>query len=65
MAEENKRTSRFGFISDVITELRKVTWPTPKETIYLTFIVLLLAAICGAVLGLFDMGLSKLVELIS
>ena len=65
MAEENKKSSRFGAVSEVITELKKVTWPTRKETVYLTFIVLLVAVICGAVLGLVDMGLSKLVELIS
>jgi preprotein translocase subunit SecE len=65
MAEENKKTSKPNAVSEVVAELRKVTWPTRKEIVYLTFIVLLLAAICGTVLGLFDMGLSWLVEQIS
>jgi len=65
MTEEVKKPSRFGAISEVFNELKKVSWPSRREIVYLTFIVLLVAAISGAVLGIFDMGLSKLVEIIS
>ncbi|MGH7301417.1 MAG: preprotein translocase subunit SecE, partial [Candidatus Rokuibacteriota bacterium] len=39
------------FVGDVISELRKVTWPTASETRYLTIVVAIVAAGVGAVLG--------------
>jgi len=57
-----RRPSRFRFISDTISEMRKVTWLTRRETAYLTGLVLLVAISAGIVLGLIDLGFSELVN---
>ena len=46
-------------------ELKKVTWPTKKDLINYTCIVLLFMVFMGVVIGLLDMGASKLVTAIS
>ena len=40
-----------GFIRDVVSELRKVTWPTRQEATRLTIIVLIVSVAIGAFLG--------------
>ncbi len=57
-----KRASRFSFIGDTIAELKKVTWLTRREALYLSGLVLLVAVSVGIVLGLLDLGLSEIVE---
>ena len=42
-------------------ELKKVTWPTKKDLINYTCIVLLFMVFMGVVIGLLDMGASRLV----
>jgi len=37
------RTNPFEFLQQVRTEVSKVTWPTRKETIITTFMVLLMS----------------------
>lgn len=46
-------------------ELKKVTWPTKKDLINYTCIVLVFMVFMGVVIGLLDMGASKLVTAIS
>ena len=43
-----------GWIDDIISELKKVTWPTREETAYLTMVVLIVAVSVGIVLGSID-----------
>jgi preprotein translocase subunit SecE len=43
-----------GFFRDVRSELRKVVWPTRRETLNLTAVVLALSAVVGAFLGAVD-----------
>ena len=62
LATPAKRPSRFRFITDTISEMRKVTWLTRRETAYLTGLVLLVAISAGIVLGLIDLGFSELVN---
>ena len=57
-----RRPSRFRFISDTISEMKKVTWLTRRETAYLTGLVLIVAISAGIVLGLIDLGFSSLVS---
>lgn len=45
-------------------ELRKVTWPTWKETRKATFAVLGFVAVMAVLLGLIDLGLSNLIKTI-
>ena len=40
---------------DIISELRKVTWPTMEETRYLTIVVVVVATAFGLLLGGVDM----------
>ena len=54
--------SRFRFIGETISELRKVVWLTRREAAYLTFLVLLVACAAGLLLGSFDYGFSALVD---
>jgi preprotein translocase subunit SecE len=44
----------FGLASEVTGELKKVTWPTRKETMYSTIVVIVTTIIASAFLGLFD-----------
>jgi preprotein translocase SecE subunit len=56
------RNNRVGrFIYDAYYELRyKVTWPTTREALNMTVAVLVICAILGAILSLFDLGLYNL-----
>lgn len=56
-----KKRSRFAFIGDIIGELRKVVWPSRRETLRLTAIVIGLCVVAGLVLGLLDYGFAELV----
>ncbi|MDY6904180.1 MAG: preprotein translocase subunit SecE [Thermodesulfobacteriota bacterium] len=52
------------FLREVRVELKKVTWPSRKQTIGSTAVVLLLVFVVGFFLGIVDMGLSGLVKMI-
>jgi len=56
--------SRFRFFGETIGELKKVTWLTRREIIYLTTLVLITAAIAGLVLGVLDFGFTRLIDVI-
>jgi len=47
-----------------VGELRKVTWPTPKEAWALTKIVLIVTVIMAAILGILDFAFSQLIGLL-
>jgi len=47
---------------DIISELRKVTWPTRKETANLTGVVIIVSLALGVVLGGADLLFGWLVE---
>lgn len=50
------------FIGDVISELRKVTWPTFSETRYLTLVVAVVAVAVGFLLGGVDIFFGWIIE---
>jgi len=52
------------FLREVKVELKKVAWPSKKQTIGSTAVVLILVFIIAAFLGIVDMGLSGLVRLV-
>jgi len=59
-AARPQKKSRFAAIGDVISELRKVVWPSRRETLRLSAIV---AAVCisiGLILGAIDYGFAEL-----
>lgn len=51
-----------GWISDIWSELRKVTWPTRDETAYLTMVVIVVAVAVGIVLGAIDVLFNEIVD---
>jgi len=55
-------SGRFRFIRDIIAELKKVTWLTRREAVYLTGLVLLVTVSVGIILGLLDLGLTGIVN---
>lgn len=52
------------FLREVKVELKKVTWPTRKQTVGSTIVVIVLVLIFSAFLGGIDIGLSSLVQLV-
>lgn len=42
------------FMHEAVTELSRVTWPTSKETVNATFIVVIMVLVTGMILGLVD-----------
>jgi preprotein translocase subunit SecE len=53
---------RFGrFVREVVAELRKVIWPTRKELVTYTAVVIVFVSIILTVVGLLDLGFAKAV----
>ncbi len=52
------------FFEESKVELKKVTWPTRKETIATCGAVLILVLVMSVFLGIVDMGVSSLVKFI-
>jgi preprotein translocase SecE subunit len=57
--DQMRRFRPVEFIQEVISELRKAVWPTRQETIRLTWVVLIIGALVGSILGLYDFTLSR------
>ena len=59
------RKNRFAnFFKEIYQELKKVNWPTREQLIKNTITVLTVCAIIGAIIWLFDWGLSALIGLL-
>lgn len=52
------------YVEDSKTELRKVSWPTPKETRKAVLAVLGFVTVMAIILGLVDFGLSALIKFV-
>lgn len=70
MAKADKKASRkqqnrvTRFFRETVGELRKVTWPTRREAINLTIVVLIVIALMSAFLGVLDFIYSRFFVLI-
>jgi preprotein translocase subunit SecE len=53
---------RFKFFRDIIAELKKVTWPTWRQTAYLTAVIIAVCLVVGLILGGLDFGLTQAVK---
>ena len=51
------------FLKEAKIELKKVTWPTPKQTLVSTSVVIVVVVIISVFLGIVDFGLSKIIRL--
>ena len=50
-----KKPNRIGkFFKDLISEVKKVVWPTPKQTINNTVIVIVCVIVVGIFIWVFD-----------
>ena len=54
----------FSYLKEVKTELFKVVWPTRKEALKMTFVVVIFSVLVALFLGAVDLGLNKLIEVI-
>jgi len=52
------------FVQEVREELHKVTWPTRKETIATTWVVVVIIVIISLYLGVCDLLLNKIMRFI-
>jgi len=52
------------FLKEARTELRKVTWPTPKEALASTSVVIVVVIILSIFLGIVDLGLTRIIRLV-
>jgi preprotein translocase subunit SecE len=52
------------FLQEVIAELRKVHWPSTKETYAATAVVLVICGIVAVFLGAVDFALSQIVQVV-
>ncbi|MEX2166957.1 MAG: preprotein translocase subunit SecE [Methyloceanibacter sp.] len=58
------RTNPFEFIQQVRTEVSKVTWPTRKETVITTIMVLIMSVVAALFFLAGDWVLSNIVTFI-
>ena len=52
------------FLTEVVYELKKVVWPSRKETMASTSVVIVVVLIVGAFLGVVDVILSRVMRLV-
>lgn len=52
-----------NYIREIISELRRVVWPTREETRRLTMMVIAIALAVGLLLGAIDLGFTQLVNI--
>ncbi len=60
--KKERKPSKLGtWWRETVGELRRVSWPTPREAWRLTVIVLIVMVVFGAFLGILDLVFSQLV----
>lgn len=59
------KVNRPNVATDVVDELKKVSWPTRAETVRLTVIVIGVSLIIGLYVGIIDVLLTKGLEFIT
>jgi preprotein translocase subunit SecE len=52
------------FLGNVKAELKKVTWPSKKDTYGSTTVVIFVVLICAVYLGIVDIILSRLIRVV-
>ena len=64
VGERNFLDKGLQFLREVKVELKKVAWPSRKQTIGSTVVVIMLVMIISLFLGVVDVGLSKIVRVV-
>ena len=52
------------FVKEAISELKQVVWPTKKQVVRLTLVVIVVSVIAGLLMGGLDFNFAKLLALI-
>jgi preprotein translocase subunit SecE len=52
------------FLKEAKIELKKVTWPTPRQTLASTSVVIIVVIIVSIYLGIVDFGVAKVIRLV-
>lgn len=52
------------FLNDAKVELKRVTWPSRKQTMASTFVVIIIVFVMAIYFGIIDFGLAKLIKFI-
>ncbi len=50
------------FCDEVVTEIRKIVWPSRKDTVAMTIVVCVMLVVSGVLLGVFDTFSSFLIQ---
>lgn len=50
------------WLLDIISELRKVVWPSRYDVWHLTVVIVIVTLLVGAVLGAIDIGFGQLID---
>ncbi len=50
------------YFRDVYTEAKRVTWPSKKDALKGTYVVLITVVIAAVFLGIVDVGLAKIIQ---
>ena len=58
------RNNLIKFLKEMLAELKKVTWPSRKDLINYTTAVIVLILIFAFVIGVVDLGLTQIMNLI-
>ncbi len=53
-----------AFLKEVKEELKKVTWPSKDDTVGTTAVVIVLVIVISVFLGIVDVGLSRIFNLL-
>jgi preprotein translocase subunit SecE len=61
---DNVFTKTAQFLREVKVELKKVAWPTRKQTIGSTAVVIVLVMLISLFLGFVDLGISSLIRIV-
>jgi preprotein translocase subunit SecE len=56
------RLGRPSWLEEIVSELKKVTWPTRQETAYLTMVVIIVSVAVGLMLGAIDIFFNWLID---
>lgn len=64
-ANKKKRRSPAKFFKDIVSELKKVTWPTAKDLVKYSGAVLAFILVTAIIVGIMDVGLTAVFNLIS
>ncbi len=60
--EKKRRRNRFG---EMVSELKKVSWPTKADLRTYAACVLLFVVVCSALLAVMDIGVTELIKVIT